>query len=237
MKYRSHKSEIICLLSVFCLILGSLICTGSGAPAGNFDPDDSIRTLDLVRLQNEGAARFPELTPEQLKALTRSSFESVYYDKVNRRRFLVQPTPELIRQQICSLLKAFDELREAVDDGTSVIIKRGSPKERSEILERIEVNAAEIHRIFGAYFLETHAGSMTVHLPVPPDNLGTFILFLQETQQLVGHLSEEITDYFFDDQPSVMDVSDYRNHYSISAMTQVLVRMSQEVEKRQHRAS
>jgi hypothetical protein len=236
MEHRSYKSGNTCLILVLCLVLGSVICTGLGASASEFYPDGSLQTVDLTRLRKEGAERFPGLSPRQLQTLTRNSFESVYYGKLNRDRFLMQPTPELIQKQICSLLKASDQLREAVDDGISVIIKKGSPKERSEILQRIEADAAEIHKIFGGNFLETHASPLTVHLLIPPDNLGMFVLFIHETQRLVDRLSDEITSYFFDTQPSVLDVSDYRDHCSISAVTQVLVKMSREVEKRQHQS-
>ena len=64
------------------------------------------------------------------------------------------------------------------------------------------------------------------------------MIFVQKARRLLAYLSSKITDYFFDSQPEVVEVSDFRHrHYSISVVTAVLIQISQEVKKRLPRTS
>ena len=224
MKYRSGKAQTVCFFSVLLLALGFL----PPARASDFDRDQSIE---------EGARRFPGLTPEQLQNLTLDSFESVFFDKVNRTRLLSRPTPGFIRKQIYTLLATFYELCDAVDEGTAAIVEKRGPEGQLRIVDRIQAKAAKIHGIFAQYFLETHSSSLTVHLPIPRDDFGQFVLFLHKTRKLMAFLSREITDYFFDTRPRVVKVADFDDSYSISVVTDILVQMSQEVKKHHTRSS
>ena len=64
------------------------------------------------------------------------------------------------------------------------------------------------------------------------------MIFVQKARRLLAYLSSKITDYFFDSQPGVVEVSDFRyRHYSISVVTAALIQISQEVKKRLPRTS
>lgn len=225
---QSYKEHIAFIISLLWLSLG----LPPPAEARNFDPDASDTAFDLSALQREGSKRFPELTPKQIRALTQHSFESVYFSKVARDRLLVRPSPELIRKQIDSLLETFNDLSAAVHEGTAVIVDEGSVDDRLLIIHRIQTDAAKIHKIFTQYFREPHRSSLTIRFPVAPDSLGQFVLFLHSARKLLPPLSAEITDYFFDHGSGVLRVVEIDNPYTISAITDVIVQMCEEVTKR-----
>jgi hypothetical protein len=170
-------------------------------------------------------------TLARAKAASKPSVSDfVFFEKVNRKALLAEPSRKIISDQIFTALQLHRQMEDLVREGRRKVLN-GNADERQEIVRQISKRARKILRIFNRYFLELPGGPCWLHIPAVEQERFQFVHYLRQTDYMNRRLSSALQHYFFDPQPSKVTVSRLCNP-NVSTLTLAIIRLDKLVYER-----
>ncbi|GAB4117522.1 MAG: hypothetical protein Kow001_17770 [Acidobacteriota bacterium] len=141
---------------------------------------------------------------------TRTTYERnlkyIFHQKLNRRRFLVAPDPQLVVDRIVAILAANRRIGQLLGEGRR---KLGSPVPDAgsrALVKEVGSTARALREQFTAFFVEAHTTGYPVHLPRSPNPAAQFSSFILQAQTISEELTRRLDDYFFAPSPGAVRI-------------------------------
>lgn len=150
-----------------------------------------------------------QAVPGQTQERLRRNLAFLMHQRLDRRHFLVAPTPEHVVERIGRILaigREIDELR------ATARALRGDPENRrwESLLDEVADRAAELKRSFGDYFLYDRGGDWLVSLPRHSRRSVLVNAYVVQFERIQSALRGRLVDYFLGAQPGLVSVGEYR---------------------------
>ncbi|GAB4238265.1 MAG: hypothetical protein Kow00109_12640 [Acidobacteriota bacterium] len=147
--------------------------------------------------------------PTQVQDRLRRNLPFLMHQRLDRRRFLVAPTPEHVVERIGKILalgREIDQLRLAA------LSLRSDPANRrwEGLLGEVSAKATELKHSFGDYFLYDRGGDWLVS---PPRHRRRSVLvnsYIAQFNRIQVTLRERLASYFLGIEPGLVAVGEYR---------------------------
>lgn len=188
-------------------------------------PSPDFSKVDFSSIEAETQARLPGEDAESVSELVRRNFQYVFFNRLNRDRFLVPPRPQDVAQRVLALLRLNRELGLSIESCKSYLGRDQEGKFVTErrLIRQIEDTAKRLHDQFGEFFLETREA--TYSFRIPKSNRDTrFLHFVRQADQINRRLTQEMDAYFLAKSPGAIHLADY-GKVTISVLTESLTRL------------
>lgn len=193
--------------SVLVLMSVASVEVGLAGPEGIYERTLYSTSFDAVDWSSLAAVA--GTTPEEDPA-TRRTYERnlkyIFHHKLNRRRFLVAPDPQLVVDRIVAILAASHRIGELLGEGRK---KLGSPVPDAgsrALVKEVGSTARALREQFTAFFVEAHTTGYPVQLPRSPDPAAQFSSFILQAQTISDELTRRLDDYFFAPSPGAVRI-------------------------------
>lgn len=182
--------------------------------------------VDLSALYEEGRRRNPELPSQAVEALIRRNMHFVFFNKINQGHFLVKPAPRQMVSKVEKIVELQAELDGLFEQARLISSLPSKQKARRKLIRKIGDCGRSIQKTFNEYFADYSSAPFLVKCCLPAATQARFSAFLVQTERIRGLLDNEVNRYFFEPTPSVVDVSDYFERYSVSTLGGSLYELS-----------
>lgn len=187
-------------------------------------------SVDISVLQDRARQRL-EGPDKELDLMLRKNLTFIFYNKLNRKRFLVAPPPEKVVERIRSVLDLSEDLSTLISEGRSLMLDPQQDSPPDFLVKRIGQTARDLRDAFEGYFLEGHGSDYSLKVPLSREPGTQFMHFLVQSHRISLELTRKLDEYFFDTSPGAVTLSQYRAS-SIRTLTESLQLLSRAVEKR-----
>jgi hypothetical protein len=205
-------------------------------PWGESFSSFSFETSNLVPLYLKARERYPFLDEHELASRVKMNIKYIFHNRLNRERFLVAPSPELIIGQIHSILELNDELRRLTDNGRAMLMKETEPEQFGALALEMGRTAGELKDSFEGFFLEGGKSEYVLQYPKTEPISAQFVHFILQSEKINRMLSQRLGDFFFGASPGAIALDDY-GRSSILVLSESLCKLSQLVERDISRSS
>lgn len=220
------------------LLTGSCFLPAAAIPTNEEFRDTrsrlSLETVDFTLLEEEARKWNPELSSPNLENLVRSNFQFIFLNNLNEARFLSSPKPELVVKRILSVLQLSNQLGQLLWEGRRIAARRGSDAEKRKWVLQVAKLAEDLNESFTTYFVQLQGASYTVNFRMLSANSSQFVHYLSIFDRIDRLVNRELTSYFFNAKPGVVEVADYER-FSVAVLTQTLKKLSRIMEKKLRR--
>ncbi len=135
----------------------------------------------------------------------------IFHHKLNRRRFLVAPDPQMVVDRIVAIMETNQRIARLLADGRMQLGGR-TPETGAQALVREVGHAARtLKEQFTGFFLEAHSATYAIHLPRSPDPAAQFSNFILQAQTISRDLTRRLDDYFFTSSPGAVRLEEMRS--------------------------
>ncbi|HSR70251.1 MAG TPA: hypothetical protein VLU25_20145 [Acidobacteriota bacterium] len=181
--------------------------------------------IDLGPLIQAGRQRNPQLDEQELEQVIRSNIHFVFYNQLDRSRFVVTPPPRQVVEKVQTALATGRKLRKLVED-LRRLNQRGhsSRVQAAQSIRSMEQESRRLRNIFRRYFREYGNVEILLEYERSPSVEGDFDHFLRQADPLVERLENRLADYFLK-APSVVTASEFNSH-SVAMLSDALMRLS-----------
>ncbi len=192
---------------------------GSGA-----NPDFS--KVDFSDIEAEIQVLRPAEDPTQLSILARRNLQYVFFNRLNRNRFLATPSPQDVAERMLSLLRLNREIGLSIGSGRHLSnppTGREHFAQQREVIRQIEETAKRLRQQFGEFFVESRESTFKFFLPRSKDR-GGFLQFVHQADRIQQRLTTEMNEYFLAESPGSIHLRDYQK-FTLTVLTESLMRL------------
>jgi hypothetical protein len=189
------------------LILSTVVSVEAGwvGPEGIYERTLYATSFDAVDWSSLAAVA--GTTPDE-DPTTRRTYERnlkyIFHHKLNRRRFLVAPAPQLVVDRIVAIMEANYRIGQLLGEGRRKLGSRLPDADSQELVRQVGNTARALREQFTAFFVEAHTTGYAVHLPRSPDPAAQFSSFILQAQTISDELTRRLEDYFFAPSPGAV---------------------------------
>jgi len=232
--YRKISLPTVRLVSGLAWPLVGVIAMGSALAFQDYEkpkargigasPDFS--KVDFSDIEAEIQVLRPAQDPTQLSALARRNLQYVFFNRLNRTRFLTTPSPPNVAERMLNVLRLNREIGLSIGNSRSL---SGSPESRErfaqqrEVIKQIEDTTKRLRQQFGEFFLEPRESTFKFVLPRSKDR-GGFLQFVYQAERIQVRLTAEMNEYFLAESPGSIHLRDYQK-VTITVLTESLMRL------------
>lgn len=214
------------LLTAWCLVLtASFLVSGKDLRAeseANYERSLYATSFDQVDWSSLTAIAGSRAESEvELQQLCERNLKYIYHHKLNRRRFLVAPKPQVVVDRIVGILEASERLTGLLLRARGLLSRDALSADNRLLVQQVGRTARELRSQFTDYFLESHASAHTFQVPRSGDPAAQFSAFLLQSHRINLELSRRLDDYFFDGSPGAIRL-DQMQSSNISALAESL---------------
>jgi hypothetical protein len=191
----------------------------------------SFEDLDTSELRPEVRSLKNFLLPNDEDGLIERNIRYIFYQKLNRARFLIAPKPQDVIEQIAKVLGNNRKLRLLVERGRLLASDSGSSEEMRSVVVEMGLEAKNLRKGFLDYFIECHSSSYSLKFSKTSEPLPQFVSFLTQADQITAQLSEVLGRYFFDHTPGAVVWTDFEET-SVSTLVEALSELSEVARRR-----
>lgn len=221
------SSLLICPFLIAQDVQGDLSASPKDYRANNFTFD----TIDFSSLIEEAQKRKLGLTENQLENLVEANFRFIFFNKLNKRNFLVTPEPEQVVEKTVAILRLNGQLETLIREGRKLAVSEGSPFQKGQLVRDMAETARRLGQIFRDYFLEIHESSYRITFRSFDSRNLQFVHYLIQSDRINRLISQELDHYFFDPAPGAIDLTEY-DDYSIAILSDSVLKLSTLIEKK-----
>lgn len=225
-----RKASSLCVFALS--VLGGEIALGqllAEKPLSRFltirEKRFSFDGIDYSRLIDEASRRHGVLSADQVEQLISDNVRFIYYNKLNRNRFLVMPAPHHVVSRIERICEERRHLEAALETARQLEQNGREGREMRKVTQRIGQSARSIQRIFREYFQEYEMSPYYLERPSIEDRQRS-ATFLSAAGEIYSLLERALERYFFARGPAIVEVGGYRG-YSIQTLCESLKVLSQ----------
>lgn len=182
--------------------------------------------VDLSALYEEGRRRNPQLPPETVEEMIRRNMHFVFFNKINQGHFLVKPAPRQMVSKVEKIVGLLAELDGLLEQARRISPNPSKVKARKKLIRKIGDCGRSIQKTFNEYFADYSGAPFLVKCCPSAATQARFSSFMQQTEQIRSLLDKEVNRYFFEPTPSVVEVSDYFEKYSVATLSGSLYELS-----------
>jgi len=233
-KRRGQKSGLrrclwkLPLLFLFFSFLTSDLCgqiaksfVGSRPP--KLDPP--IDQVDLKPLWDLAQQRTGEASKAELRTLVWSNFRFLFYNKLNRDRFLATPGPNLVVEKIVGVLNLNARVGLLIKEAQRSSKREASWRKKAQLVSEIDRLARKLRSSFSQYFVDEGSTTYRIKLARMTEKPIQFRYCLSQLNHVNMSLTRELDRYFFNPAPGLVRLSEYQSS-SIGVLCESLVRLS-----------
>lgn len=169
--------------------------------------------LEFGSIPADVQVRNTALSERAFAYLLERNLRFIYYNKLNRSRFLVAPDAGYLVDKIAFLYRSNEEIGQMLESAL-VFLTRG---------EGEEVDRAELRHIVGGLmrvndtmkdefescFLDSHGSSYALQLPATGNLRVRLTLLLVESRHINRMVSRELDGYFLNESPGAVSLASY----------------------------
>jgi hypothetical protein len=190
----------------------------------------SFEQVDMRPLYERARTSYPGLAETDLVLRVRMNIKYIFHNKLNRERFLVAPSAEMIVRQINTIFSLSDELDQLAFEGRRLVVRQGNEEDFDTLVEEMGNKASELKASFEDFFLEGTRSSYAFRYPKTGEAASQFTHFILESEKIQGSLTRRLDDFFFGASPGAIELGDY-SRSSILALSGSLCALSQLAKK------
>ena len=195
--------------------------TGFRAP--KLDP--SIDQVDLSPLCDLAQQRSTEVPEAELRTLVWSNFRFLFYHKLNRNNFLVDPGPNLVVKKIVGVLNLNERLGLLIKEARRSSDREASWRKKAQLVGEIDRSARKLRSAFSQYFVDEGTTTFRIRVAKTSVKPVQFRYCLSQLNHVNMSLTRELDRYFFNPAPGLVRLSEYQNS-SIAVLCESLVKLS-----------
>lgn len=221
-----------CLLKF--LLIGLMMSPANGRSSSHYDRSlkrVSFESVDLAPLTSELRRRDASLSASELDELVQRNLRYIFYNRINRARFLVAPAPEKVITQIDLILKLNGKLEGVLHRGRLLMSQGYSPGELNALMDEVNFLAKEMKSEFFDFFVEGHASEYSLLFSDSRDSAVQLAHFLVQSNKIRAELSRGFDEYFFGASPGAISLNEYEKS-SIGTLIESLERLSRAYARR-----
>ena len=222
--------------SIFAFNLVGFLCAGERYILKKASPWDkslssfSFEHVDMRPLYERARTSYPSVAETDLALRVRMNIKYIFHNKLNRERFLVAPSPEMIVQQIDTIFSLSDELDQLAVEGRRMLVSKGKEKDFDTLVEQMGEKASQLKGSFEDFFVEGTRSSYAFRYPKTGEAASQFTHFILESEKIQGSLTKRLDEFFFGASPGAIKLGDY-SRSSILALSGSLCALSQVAKK------
>jgi hypothetical protein len=116
--------------------------------------DPPIDQVDLKPLWDLAQQRTAEVPEEELRTLVWSNFRFLFYNKLNRDRFLATPGPDAVVKKIVGVLNLNARLGLLIEEAQRSSNREASWRKKAQLVREIDRSARKLRSAFSQYFVD-----------------------------------------------------------------------------------
>lgn len=225
-------------LSAHTFVLSCLAAAASAQPAaGQRNVPREFRAsrasfdnIDYTNLSLLARRRRPQLSPENARRLVEGNVQFIFFNLLNRRSFLVTPTPRNMVSKIESILEVDAKRSKLISSGVRLSREEPTKKEMKHFIRDLIKLSKNLQRQFETYFRDNVDSTLTLGHYRMDSAPGEFAHYVRQCEELSQLLTARLDQYFFNAAPAEIDVAVYGSH-SIVVLCQSIQRLSKRVEE------
>ncbi len=202
---------------------GQIAKSFTGWKAPRLDPP--IDEVDLSPLWDLAQQRSTEVPEAELRTLVWSNFRFLFYNKLNRERFLATPRPNLVVKKIVGVLNLNERLSLLIEEARRSSDREASWRKKAQLVSEIDRSARKLRSAFSQYFVDEGSTTYRIRLARTKAKPVQFKYCLTELNHVNMSLTRELDRYFFNPAPGLVRLSEYQSS-SIGVLCESLVRLS-----------
>ena len=189
-------------------------------------PSPDFSKVDFSDIEAEIQVRRPAQDPSELSALARRNLQYVFFNRLNRTRFLTPPSPQHVAERMLTVLRLNREIGLSIGNGRSL---SGSSENRERfaqqraVIKQIEDTTKRLRQQFGEFFLEPRESTFRFLLSRSKDR-GGFLQFVYQAERIQERLTAEMNEYFLAESPGSIHLRDYQK-VTITVLVESLMRL------------
>lgn len=190
----------------------------------------SFAEIDFAPLLEEAQKRTLGLSPSELEKLIHSNFRFIFFNKVNKKNFLINPDPHQVVEKTVAILQLHERLEALIREGRKLAVGGSSSERKGQLVREIGDAAKKLGQIFRDYFLDLHPASYRLSFRSFETHDVQFVHYLIQSDRINRLLSQELDHYFFNPAPGAIDISEF-DDYSVGILSESIVRLSSLTER------
>ena len=182
--------------------------------------------VDFSGIEAEIRVRMPGEDPAQLTLLARRNLQYLFFNRLNRSRFLALPSPQDVAERVSMLLRLNREISRSIGNGKTFLqptAPRPKISQQRQLIREIEGTTKRLRQQFGEFFLEPVDSSFSFSMPISKKDF-RFLHFVHQADRINQHLTQEMDGYFLAESPGSIHFSDYQK-VTITVLTESLLRL------------
>lgn len=168
----------------------------------------SFEDLDLEDVKTALRMQGNTLTDAELERRIEKNLQFIMRNQLNRNRFIVAPPPDAVLEKITLLVRHRTRLGELLKEGRKLAARHAPKQELEELVEKVTSVSEDLGREFD-YFVELRSEPYSLRVAVFETSLAQFVHFLVQGEKLNRALSAHIREYFLNESPGAIDVSNF----------------------------
>jgi hypothetical protein len=218
------------------LICGTFLEGGERYVLKDSDPWDtslaefSFEDVNMRPLFEKARRRYPSLSESELAPRIRMNMRYIFYNRLNRNRFLVAPSPESFIQQISTIFDLSEELQQLMGRGRRLLMEEPQPGRYNRLAREVRKKAGQLKRSFQDFFVEGSYSRYVLEYPKAQPASAKFTHFILQSEKINKVLAERLDDFFFGASPGAVSLDAYRRS-SILVLSESLCRLSRLAEE------
>ncbi len=213
----------LCFSSLTSDLCGQITKSITGFRAPKLDP--SIDKVDLTPLWDLAQQRSAELPEAELKTLVWSNFLFLFYNKLNKDRFLATPKPNLVVEKIVGVLNLNARVGLLIEEAQRSSKREASWRKKAQLVSEIYRSARKLRSTFSQYFVDEGSTTYRIKLARMTEKPIQFRYCLSQLNHINMSLTRELDRYFFNPAPGLVRLSEYQSS-SIGVLCESLVKLS-----------
>jgi hypothetical protein len=165
------------------------------------------------------------LSKSELDELVQRNLRYIFYNRINRSRFLVAPAPEKVITQIGLILKLNGKLEGVLHQGRLLMSQDYSRGQLNALMDEVSFLAREMKSEFFDFFVEGHASEYLLLFSDSRDSAVQLAHFLVQSNKISAELSRGFDEYFFGASPGAISLNEYEKN-SIGTLIESLEKLS-----------
>lgn len=220
------------LVTVSCLT----VCLSAGNSSRHRERFDrtlssiSFEEVDLAPLQAVFQNHDLALSDEELAEFADKNLRYIFYQKLNKAKFLVAPEPERVVERIAEILNLNRKVSALIYEGRQLVSQPGLTGDKERLVRGVGKAARRLRKEFNSYFMEAHTSTYSFKLPRGGDTSQQFLAFILQSDQISRLLENRLNEYFFNRTPGSVSLTEYDSD-SILTLVECLERLSEQVGK------
>lgn len=185
-----------------------------------------FETVDLTELRKELESRRLCSSEVETNQLLTRNFKHIFFNQLNRSRFIVAPKPQTVVNRILNILELNRGIERLIEKGNRIDLQQESSIQMRNFIHEVKQKSEELNNSFADYFLEAQSSSYSLNLPARGNRQEVFLSYLRQSEKINRELDRSLERYFFNASPNAVSLSDYQIS-SISVLCKSLFTLSE----------